>query len=317
MAFLRQLEDIVVSDPFIVSTAEGHWLFLRQKKNEGEVSEHVDVCFSADGKEWSEPVPALSLPEPGRTYWAPEVHAWRGAWYMFVTVTGTVPGCGLDTPLGHERTRGTYIFRSEQVQGPYQPWSDGPIPPLDHLTLDGTFYVSPQGVPYMIYCHEWVQVRDGTVEAVALTEDLKRAAGDPFLLFRASEAAWAKGMYVDTEFGIKYDGTCWVTDGVFPFRDASGALCLLWSTMNENYQTGLARSASGNLKGPWKHADQPLFVKGGHPMLLQNRLGEWQMLLHTDDGHRVRKARLVSVNLTQNGLTIDLERTPSLACDDK
>ena len=52
-------------------------------------------------------------------------------------------------------------------------------------------------------------------------------------------------------------------------------------------------------------------------MLLQNRLGEWQMLLHTDDGHRIRKARLVSVNLTQNGLTIDLERTPSLACDDK
>ena len=35
------------------------------------------------------------------------------------------------------------------------------------MTLDGTLYVE-NGLPYMVYAHEWIQILDGTMEAVPL-----------------------------------------------------------------------------------------------------------------------------------------------------
>ena len=46
------------------------------------------------------------------------------------------------------------------------------------------------GVPYMIFCHEWVQVSDGEMCIVRLSDDLKRTVGEPKLLFKASDPIW-------------------------------------------------------------------------------------------------------------------------------
>lgn len=312
MKTVQTLEEIRVRDPFFVRTAEGCWLF-RTHDGEDEAYEGVDVLYSADGVHWEAPAAALRLPYQGNTYWAPEVHAWQGAWYLFVTVTGKVAGCGVDTPLGHEVLRGTRIFRSDKPQGPYEIWSDGPIPPMEQLSLDGTLYVSPEGKPYMVYCHEWLQVTDGTVEAVALSADLKKAVGAPFLLFKASDAPWSKGMYVAEELNIHFDCTCRVTDGCFFFRDRSDALCMLWSTSNGRYETGLARSPSGKLEGPWEHADKPIYTAdGGHPMLIQNASGEWLMALHTPNGGNLERAQLIPVTISDVGLVADLARAGTL-----
>jgi len=271
------------------------------------------VCFSADGVLWTDPQPALRQPVQNRTYWATEIHPWQGAWYMFVTLTGVMPGCGIDTPLGHEMIRGTWIFRSKKPEGPYEAWSDGPVQPVEHLTLDGTLYVSPEGKPYMVYCHEWLQVKDGTVEAVELSPDLKKAVSAPFLLFKASDAAWSTGMYIATDHGITFDCTCRVTDGVFLFRDKSGALCMLWSTTNRQYETGIARSPSGKLEGPWDHEDAPIFTAdGGHPMLVRSDNSEWLMALHAPNGGGLERAHLIPVTITERGLTADLIREGSL-----
>jgi len=42
---------------------------------------------------------------------------------------------------------------------------------MDRMAFDGTLWVE-EGQPYMIYCHEWVQVEDGTMELVELAPDL-------------------------------------------------------------------------------------------------------------------------------------------------
>jgi hypothetical protein len=39
------------------------------------------------------------------------------------------------------------------------------------MTLDGTLWVEDE-LPYMVFCHEWVQIKDGTVESVRLKDDL-------------------------------------------------------------------------------------------------------------------------------------------------
>src|SRR5208283_5178235 len=58
--------------------------------------------------------------------------------------------------------------------GPRIPWEL----PEDMMTLDGTFWVE-DGVPYMVYCHEWVQIVNGTVEMIRLADDLSGTVGEP------------------------------------------------------------------------------------------------------------------------------------------
>ena len=54
--------------------------------------------------------------------------------------------------------------------------------------IDGTLYISKVGTPYMVFCHEWKQIHDGTVCAVELSPDLKKSVGEPRELFKASSA---------------------------------------------------------------------------------------------------------------------------------
>ncbi|MFR6419834.1 MAG: hypothetical protein ACLUOK_19850 [Parabacteroides distasonis] len=45
----------------------------------------------------------------------------------------------------------------------------------------------------MIYCHEWVQIADGSMELVRLTDDLSAPVGNSLTLFHASAAPWSTG----------------------------------------------------------------------------------------------------------------------------
>ena len=76
----------------------------------------------------------------------------------------------------------------------------------------------------MVYCHEWIQMRDGTMEVVPLKEDLSDRAGEPVRLFAASEAAGA----------VQDPKRSFVTDGPFLYRSKNGSLLMIWSTFINN-----------------------------------------------------------------------------------
>ncbi len=42
----------------------------------------------------------------------------------------------------------------------------------------------------MVYAHEWIQLVDGNMEAIQMTPDLTSSVGQPFFLFKASDAPW-------------------------------------------------------------------------------------------------------------------------------
>ena len=65
------------------------------------------------------------------------------------------------------------------IRDPFVPLSDGPVTPADWECLDGTLYVAANGTPYLVFCHEWLQVKDGEMCAMPLTPDLTAAAGEP------------------------------------------------------------------------------------------------------------------------------------------
>jgi hypothetical protein len=142
------------------------------------------------------------------------------------------------------------------------------------MTLDGTLYVDPQGKPWLVYAHEWVQVGDGTIEAMPLTDDLA-AAGPPQLLFRASDAPWVKRSAKPSEDQV------FVTDGPELFRTRTGALLMLWSSYDANgYVQSLARSRSGTIAGPWEQLPPLVRADSGHGMLFRRFDGTLMMVLH-------------------------------------
>ena len=194
------------------------------------------------------------------------------------------------------RRRGTAVLRSASPLGPFEPWSDGPVTPADWECLDGTFYVSRSGAPFMVFCHEWVQAGDGEVQAVRLTEDLKAAAGAPFLLFRGSDASWNRKM--NHSSGM----TGYVTDGPFLWRREDGSLICLWSGFSKDgYTQGMAVSDNGEIDGRFSQAAPLLTEDGGHGMLFRTLEGEIRLALHSPNTHLLERPRFIPVRLQESG----------------
>ncbi|HHW47730.1 MAG TPA: family 43 glycosylhydrolase [Clostridiaceae bacterium] len=225
-----------------------------------------DVYTSTDLENWQGPFPAF---RPGagfwadRNFWAPEVYYYGGKFYMFASFKS------------EHNCRGTQVLVSESPLGPFVPFSDGPVTPKDWECLDGTLYMDREENPWMVFCHEWLQVGDGEIWAIPMTKDLRRASGEPVFLFRASEAPWVRA--VGNPKGGKF-----VTDGPFLYRTSGGDLLMIWSSFTkEGYALGVARSLSGEIEGPWKHDEVPLFNKdGGHGMLFKTFDGEFILSIH-------------------------------------
>lgn len=75
--------------------------------------------------------------------------------------------------------RGTAILYSESLLGSFEPFSDGPVTPKNWECLDGTLYIDDSGQLWMVFCHEWIQVGDGEICAIKLSNDLKESIWEP------------------------------------------------------------------------------------------------------------------------------------------
>ncbi len=263
--------EINIRDPFVLVDGGKYYLFGTRGATCWGLANGFDVYVSEDLENWSDPI--VCFKNDGtfwadRNYWAPEVHMYEGKYYMFASFKSETT------------CRGTAILVSDTPVGPYIPHSDGCITPPDWECLDGTFYLSKNGDPYMVFCHEWVQVGDGEVCAVKLTKDLKNADGEPRLLFRASEADWKKSVHHRS--GI--DG--YVTDGPFMWRCENGSLLCLWASFSEGgYTEAVAISDNGDIDGNFTQI-APLFMDdGGHGMVFKGLDNKLYLTLHSPNAH--------------------------------
>jgi hypothetical protein len=173
-------------------------------------------------------------------------------------------------------TRGSQILWSDTPTGPYHAFTNHATTPTNMMTLDGTFWVE-DGVPYMVFCNEWVQISDGTVEYIPLKDDLSEAMGAPTRMFRGSSAKWSEL--------IEAGGH--VTDGPYVWKGKTGKLYVIWSSRahDQTYELGVAISDSGKLAGPWRQEDAPLYASnGGHGMIFNSFDGRLMLVLHAPDG---------------------------------
>jgi GH43 family beta-xylosidase len=297
--------DIQIRDPFILPIADSQTYYMyssmQVRLDDGRKRPGVGVYTSQDLQRWEGPQPVFHFPDgfwADQSVWAPEVHRYQGKYYLFATFTSKDK---LPTPPGRQQQvkRATQILVSDSPEGPFKPFSDKPHTPQDWMSLDGTFWAE-DGTPYMIFCHEWVQVGDGTMELVRLKDDLSEVAGKPQTLFKASDTKWVSGLQ-------PADG--YVTDGPFLYRTKSGKLLMIWSSFNKDrkYAVGIAYSTSGKVTGPWKQMDEPLLaIDGGHGMIFKTFDGRLVMPIHQPNQGRIR-ARLFELEDVGDTLRIQRE----------
>ncbi len=260
-----KLCEIHLRDPFILLD-DGKYHLYGSRGNEccGKCT-GLDVYVSDDLENWSDAYECFTPPKDfwsNMHFWAPEVHKYKGKYYMFVGFKS------------NNRCRGTQILVAHSPLGPFVVYSDGPVTPNDWECLDGTLYVDKNATPYIVFCHEWTQVKDGEICALRMTHDLKQCIGKPIELFKASS--------FDGVSSVKGFGS-YVTDGPFMYIAEDGQLLMIWSSLSNNqYCEIISSSDNGEITGKWSHKKALLFEEdGGHGMLFKLRDGNLCFVMHT------------------------------------
>ena len=272
------LDSIIMSDPFVLADDATKTYYMT---GTGGM-----LWKSKDLARWSGPyrvveVDTTSWMGPRPMIWAAEIHKYQGKYYYFATFTNHA--VKIDTVMGNviER-RACHVLVSDKAEGPYRPipGGDATYLPADRPTLDASLWIEPDGKPYMIYCHEWLQNRNGTVECIPLKPDFSGTTGDAKILFRASDSPWSRES-TDEEHVRRPN---MVTDGPWLFRTKTGRLGMLWTSwIGKTYTQGVAYSQSGRLEGPWIQEQHPITPPNfGHGMMFRTFDGRLLMALNMD-----------------------------------
>ncbi len=293
------VRDVHISDPFILADpASGSYYTYVQFADLNRFPElpggrgHFYCLESKDLIHWSRPKVCFEKGDfwADMDYWAPECHMWKGRYYL----------------ISSFRAEGTYrrcqCLVADSPAGPFRPVRQEPVTPEGWQCLDGTLYVDRSGAPYMVFCHEWLQVEDGQICAVPLSGDLGEATGEPEILFRASEAPWTGS--VERGGGV--------TDGPFLHRLPGGGLIMLWSSFTASgaYAVSYATSLSGEIHGPWVQQERPLYaMDGAHAMLFRSFSGQLMMACHCPNDHKRKRILLFEMEETEKGIHIINEVT--------
>lgn len=288
------INEINIRDPFVLPYKGKYYMYGTRGATCWGECDGFDVYVSEDFSYWCGPMEAFHKPEgfwADRNYWAPEVYFYQGAFYAFVSFKSI------------DKCRGTQILISDSPTGPFRLHSDGPVTPSDWECLDGTLFIDDKGQPYMVFCHEWVQVGDGEICAIKLSSDLSKAISEPIMLFSASASQWSRPIR---------NGPNYVTDGPFlyqpdnPYRNhniseasddgkaisselksastSTKPLVMIWSSLSDNndYVQIISISDSGLITGPWRHDADLLYQSdGGHGMIFETFSGDLYLTLHS------------------------------------
>jgi hypothetical protein len=307
-----RLPDIQLHDPWMVADQATRTYYLYSSASPritGQGRTGTLYYTSKDLATWEGPfiafvAPAESWADATVGAWAPEVHAYRGKYYLFTTLHNPAKRLTTTDTTRPNMMRATVIAVGDSPAGPFRlTKTDAPVTPPDFMTLDGTLYVDRAGKPWMVYAHEWIQKVDGTMEAIPLTEDLTAAVGGPIHLFKASDAPWLNAQMAPSTRENHY-----VTDGPELFRTRTGTLLMLWASYMKNelgrngYVQTLARSKSGELKGPWEQLAPVVGNDSGHGMLFRSFDGRLMLIVHQP--FRNARGKIYEMEDTGDGLRV-------------
>lgn len=267
--------EIRIRDPFILTDGDTYYMYGTTDLVNGslEAKRTFSVYTSKDLENFEGPFVVFDGVKENfwatKDYWAAEVWKYNGKYYLFGSFKSA------------ERRRATQILVSESPLGPFKELSKKARTPEEWECLDGTLWVE-NGIPYMVFCHEWLQCGDGEICAVELSRDLTETIGSPFLLFKASDNS-----FVTTLKGPVSEQSR-ITDGPFLFKE-NGKLKMIWSSLSEGRYAVLEATAD-DIRGKWTHYKSRFDFDGGHAMIFTDFNGKKFFSLHSPNVHDLERA---------------------------
>lgn len=311
-----------VRDPYILLHENTYYLYATTDEKT------LSYYTSHDLNNWEEGGAAFTITDDSwacRDVWAGEVHRYNGKFYLFVSLRGKSELYPPEDPEKEKPTvcpgwmrerclRGTQIAVSDTPVGPFLPLVNRPVTPLDQSCIDGTLFVQ-DGIPYIFYSHDWPDCyranKDayvGQICAARLSEDLKEIVGEPWVLFDSDQSPISAKTphHIDQPENVF---TRYGSDAPFVQRLSDGKLLLTWSPyLQNNYVVLGVISESGNVRGPWKHLETPIFENnGGHAMFFSDRRNNWCMTLHAPERESQERAHIFVMREENGTLAIDRE----------
>lgn len=280
------LSDIYIRDPYILYCNGVYYMYGKEYLEQREFV----VYNSSDLKEWCGPKKVFTPDEKfwaDRDFWAPEVHFYNGKYYMIASFKSET------------KRRGSHIMVSDSPDGEFVPISDKPITPEEWEALDATLYIDRFGKPHIVFCHEWLQVGNGTVCEMLVSDDFTQAISEPRVLWSAGDSNDAVNIDPHRESLI--------TDGPFMHRLKSGELICTWSTFTKSgYSVLIARSDNGDIDGKWSVDEKPLIEEnGGHGMIFKSHDGNRIFVMHSPNIDGLERATLYQLHEKDNTIVLE------------
>ncbi len=256
-------EDIVIRDPFILLEDGKYYMY-----GAGVVNNGYGCYVSEDLEKWAGPLTVFTFPEGSDIsgdYRAPECVKFGGKFYLFATCKSATTG-----------NRGTVVFSSKKPVGPFEQVGKSFVTPEDSDCADSTFYVDPEGQPWLAYVHSAAPDGVGKICVAQLNSNLTALTTSPLEIFRADDSA--SGM----------NGN--VTDGPYIYTCEDGKLIMLWSNVSDKgYSVGVAECYC--IDGMWRQQQRIALdgnvagtgYDGGHGMIFTTKDEKIMLATHSPD----------------------------------
>ncbi len=244
------------ADPFVLRHEGVYYAYgTGPRADDGRV---FPVLRSPDLVHWEAQGGALEpLSETARRdYWAPEVAARGGRFYLYYSVGG-----GADDS-GH-RLR---VAVADHPAGPFRD-SGNLLLPNEAFTIDAHPFHDPKdGAWYLFFAKDFFDERVGTALAVVrLADDMTHTVGEPVPVLRASHD-WQIFERNRTIYGKQWDA--WHTvEGAFVVAHEGRYYCLYSGGRYENETYGVGVAVSDSILGPYvepEHGPVVLTSVPGH-----------------------------------------------------
>jgi beta-xylosidase len=250
----EEIRKVPLGDPFIL-TWQGKYHAYGTLSPNG-----IAVYVSDDLQTWSVPAGAengLALNKTDswadRWFWAPEVYAVHGKFYMYYSADEHICVATSDSPIGP--------FRQE-VQKPMLE---------TEKSIDNSLFIDDDGTPYLF----WVRFNDGNNVWVAQLEknltDIKLGSFHPCIhVSQPWEEVWPR--VNEGPFVIKRNGVYFMTYSANSY---------------ESQMYGIGVATATNINGPWiKYENNPILQKPGnlvgvgHHAIFTDKEGNLRIVFH-------------------------------------
>ncbi len=261
-----KISDVEIRDPFIYTECGRYYLIGTTGVDPWGQGSDFSLYVSKDMQTF-EFVKTLVSPEilAGYTqFWAPELHFYKGKYYIIVSV------------FSKENGRGSIILCSDKVDGNYTFLTGKYITPEDWTCLDATLFIY-NDKPYLCFSNEWVETinhdGDGSLFMAELAEDLTRLVSNPVKIVSGRNS----GIAIEK---LKPDqsGTGWVAEGPYLLNE-KGKIVLYWSTYTDNGYC-ILKSFADDVYGPYKFDSYVYINDGGHSMVFTDNFGKKKIIFH-------------------------------------